>query len=233
MTAKRKGLIAFLADNFRLQANDFWLVPLWEAVIWAGTVALMAMISFFAKDWEIFSVGVPGIAAVGYTVVMGLLCTIGRVMLDFKTGVQMSVPRRRMLAASLALSAVTALESLALAWALNRVWLLAFGRFMADPVDVIGMMPPWGWFAALVLPVTTGLLGGAIVLRFGAKGGWTLYALFLAACWLPGLIGDHFDSWFHDTLPAFLALLPWLAAAVAAAELAAAVSMLLRMAVND
>lgn len=233
------GFWAFLAANFRLQASDFLMVPVWGAAIWAGTTALMAAVSFFAAadgevfDQEIFSVGVPGIAAMGYTVVMGLLVTVGRVTLEFKTGVQMSVPRRRMLAATAALSAATALETLALAWVLNRLWLILFGRFMAEPVDVLGMMPLWGWLAALVLPVTTGLLSGAIVLRFGAKGGWTLYALFMAACWLPGLVGDRFAHDLDRILPWLLPLLPWLAAAAAAAELIAAVLLLRRIPVND
>lgn len=234
-----RGLWSFLAANFRLQASDFLLVPVWGAAIWAGTTALMAAVSFFAAadgevfDQEIFSVGVPGIAAMGYAVVMGLMVTVGRVTLEFKIGVQMSVPRRRMLAATAALSAATSLETLALAWALNRLWGILFGRFMAEPVDVLGMMPLWGWLTALVLPVTTGLLGGAIILRFGARGGWTLYALFMAACWLPGLVGDRFKHDLDRILPWLLPLLPWLVAAVAAAELIAAVFLLWRVPVND
>lgn len=46
----------------------------------------------------------------------------------------------------------------------------------------------WWWFPLLALAaIALGLVIGAILLRFGARGGWMLWCIWMAACFLPQL----------------------------------------------
>lgn len=58
---------------------------------------------------------------------------------------------------------------------------------------------PWWWFPLLAVgAVVLGLIMGAIILRFGRRGGWVLWGLWMAVCFLPQLLPWE-AHWF--TLP--------------------------------
>lgn len=233
----RKGLAAFVWGNFRLQANDFWQVALCTAVLWLLGLLGMAVAAAVSGDSSFLQLGVPGVVGLVAAELVALITSMSRIWLEFKVGVQMSAPRRRMLAASIALSLATALCTTATAWLLDRLWLVwAKGRFGADAMDLLQEIPVWGWFALLVLPTFGGMVAGAIILRFGRRGGWTLYALLMVSCLAPSVLNERFPGWAKTPdglLDQLLAALPWLAAAAAVIELAVLAALLLRVPVND
>lgn len=234
---KVKSLPAFVAANFKLQKNDFWIVALAEAGIWAGVMAVMGILCWFSSDTDFLAVGVPGIAVFAMAVICNLVCAISRVWLEFTIGVQMSTPRRRMVAVELALNLAMGAELLALAALLNGLWRALYaGRVPAEDVeDIVSMIPAWGWLVAWLLPIGFGMLGGALVLRFGRRAGWVLYFVFLGCCWLPSML----EGWL-ETQPLVRAawevvfpLLPVLGPAAAVAALLAAAVLLRRVALTN
>ena len=113
---------------------------------------------------------------------------------------------------SLAAAALfTALEH----WLAPRLWLLLTGCqavewgiggvVVPDPaLDVSTALEParalliedfaldWWWFPLLTLfGILTGIIISAIVARFGRRGGWTLWALWMACCFGPQLVGTQ------------------------------------------
>lgn len=233
---KQSSLPAFVAANFKLQRNDFWQLSLAELAVWAFLMLLMGGIYWFTKDPDLLTLGIPGISVFAMAVITSLICSLSRVWLEFSIGVQMSVPRRRMLVAETALNLAT--SGLMLLWAalLNGLWRLLFaGRVQEESLDIVEMIPAWGWLVGWLMPVGAGMLCGALVLRFGRRAGWTLYAVFLVLCWSPTLLEDQLEKsaflaavWGH-----ILPLLPVLGPAVSVAALAAAVPLLLRMTITN
>lgn len=240
----RKGLAAFVWGNFRLQANDFWQTALCTAVFWLLGLLGMAVAAAVSGDPALLRLGVPGVVGVVAAELIALITAMSRIWLEFKMGVQMSAPRRRMLAASAALSFATTLCMLATAWLLDRLWLAwAGGRFGADAEDLLQGIPLWGWLALLVLPTLSGMVGGAVILRFGRRGGWTLYALFMIVCLAPNVLNERFPGWAKtpdglldrllEAAPWLLEAAPWLLAGLAAAEAVALLALLRRVSIGD
>ncbi len=236
MTAKARSLPAFVWDNFRLQRFDFVIMPLAVAGMWGLCIGLLALISAMNGDWDILGMGIPGMLAVVMAVIMSLIMSYSRIWLEFRIGVQLSVPRRRMIAAELTLSLAAAAEALAAAWLLNRVWLLAANTVSTQVKDVVALMPMWGWAMLLVLPTALGTVAGAVVLRFGTRGGWVVYALVLLTCFTLGEGIDRVETALELQVrwaKWLVAALPGIGWALAAAALTAAVLLLRRVPVND
>lgn len=237
MKKKQQSLAAFVWANFRLQRGDFLIIPAIVAGTWLVIMLILAAITFFSGDNEIFGVGIPGLLAVIAAVMTSMVTAISRIWLEFRIGVQMGVTRRRMMVAELALSLATGAEGLAAAWLLDRAWMALAERFAArfganyyEPL--IALMPLWGWLLAWLLPAALGCAIGALVLRYGARAGWTVYLVVMLACctsssWLHRLIGAV------ESVASLAAALPALGFALAAAGLLAAVLMLRRVSVNN
>lgn len=102
---------------------------------------------------------------------------------------------------------------------------------MGLPVTPTLAYTPWpAWLALLLVPLPMGLLACGITTRFGRKGGWVLYVVFMMFCFSLSNIMDYYfdvfaasDNWWM--------LLAGGAAALAVA-LALCVRWLLRAAVN-
>ena len=236
MKSKAKSLPAFVWDNFRLQGRDFLSYPLIVCGGWTVVMALLAIIAAVAGDSDIFGVGIPGVLAVAFAVLLAFVQAYSRIWLEFKIGVQLSVPRRRMLTAEIMLSLATAVVCLAAAWLLDGLWLWAARAMGVQVEPLLSHMPLWGWGLALLLPVALGSAGGAIVLRFGSKGGWVLYGIFMVCMLCLGEGIDRIETAFEMQIPwaqLLVTALPYLGFALAAAALSAAVVLLWRVPVND
>ena len=243
MTAHKmqKSLPAFVWDNFRLQRADFIIVPVGIFGFWLLVMLLLAAITFFSGDNEIFGVGIPGALALVGALMLTALTAFSRIWIEFKIGVQMSIPRRRMLAAELLLSAATATEGLLTAWLLDRAWMVlaqaAAARYGAAVTTyyepVLAYMLWWGWLLCWLLPPALGSFGGAVVLRFGAKGGWTLYLIMMTFCLTVNYWIDPLFDKVGGIGDGIMAVLPALGVVLAFAAVGATVVLLRRVAITD
>ncbi len=188
--------------ELRLHVDDFWqlaLIPLAGAVL----IALVLGSAFFcAGDQDtpemigaIFSVAPVMIAA--FT---GLLTAGSLFVVYYLLGVQMGQTRRAMLL-RISLLAVTE-QACLLACSAGFSALVTFGYrlLFSETEAAITLIPWWGWVLMLTLPLAVGAFGGAVVLRFGRKGFWVLYAIFMSVLLLPQLFTDFFINWGLDAL---------------------------------
>lgn len=183
----KTGIGRFVAGSFRLQGRDFWILALVVAGVWAAMQTLFGILWFFSKDPETLSLGIPGLVAFIAACLLGILTAAGRFSVEFAVGIHMSRTRREMLLSGVLLSLATNAVMLATAAALNGIWGLAFGR-MDGAKDVLAMLPAWGWAAALYVPAAAGMTSGGIVMRFGRRGFWFLYAVFMVCMLGPGIV---------------------------------------------
>lgn len=54
-------------------------------------------------------------------------------------------------------------------------------------------LPLWAWFAMAIGGVGVGTLCGTILQRFGKKGMWVLWALWMAVCFVPQILDSYLD----------------------------------------
>lgn len=54
-------------------------------------------------------------------------------------------------------------------------------------------LPVWGWFAIAIGTVAAGTLCGTILHRFGKKGMWVLWALWMSVCFIPQIFNSYLD----------------------------------------
>lgn len=244
MKKNASSLPAFVWANFRLQWQDFAVMPLAVAGLWLLMMLVLGAISFFSGDNEIFGVGIPGVFALVVAVMMAGISSYMRIWLEFKLGVQLSVTRRRMLAAELALSLATAAEGLVVAWLLDRVWMalaqaaaVRYGSAVTTYYEpILAYMPWWGWLLCWLLPMALGTAAGAVVLRFGAKGGWTVYMVFMLICTTSSIWIDRLEELFNKVGglgDLIMAALPPAGFVLAVAAVLAAARLLLRVAITD
>jgi hypothetical protein len=208
---KTLSLPAFVAANFRLQAADFALFAGAAAISWAGAMLMVSIIYKFTGDPEVLGFGVPGVILMALAVLLSLISAASRFWLEFTLGVQMSTPRRRMLAAETALCLATGAMLLALAWLGNAAWrVLLAPRVPADAVtDALALVPLWGWLVAWLAPIALGMLGSGLVLHFGPRMFWTIYFVCIALCLAPSVVGGRIE---HSAMAAaaWEAFRPWL-----------------------
>lgn len=157
-----------------------------DSILLAGTMSL------------IFSAVVTGFAAMGH------------IMVTFSQAVQFSQTRRRALGLSIAVIGLEVLVNLAVIGVLTALeWVFApkFWQWLtgatgyqimssARPMVEVGSDGGFvlgidtfllEWQAFLVVPVVAAMLGiiaGAVVMRFGKKGGWAMWGLWMGCCLL-------------------------------------------------
>lgn len=54
-------------------------------------------------------------------------------------------------------------------------------------------LPLWGWFAIPLATMAMGVLCGTIIHRFGKKGMWVLWALWMSVCFVPQILDSYLD----------------------------------------
>lgn len=62
-------------------------------------------------------------------------------------------------------------------------------------------LPLWGWFAIAIGTVAVGTLCGTILHRFGKKGMWALWAIWMSVCFIPQIFNSYLDHLPDLTLP--------------------------------
>lgn len=185
-----------VVGELRLHGDDFWqlaLVPL-GAAVFLGAIIAGAML--WAEDTSapemIGVVMSTGTVAVGVT--CGLLVSGTLFTVYYKLGIQMGQTRRNMLLRLSLLSLAEQLALVAFSTGLSGVITLVYRRFFSETEWILAFVPWWGWVLMLTLPLAVGTFGGAVILRFGRKGFWVLYALFMAVMLLPQLFTDAYAN---------------------------------------
>lgn len=56
------------------------------------------------------------------------------------------------------------------------------------------VMPLWGWFVIPLAAMAMGVLCGTILHRFGKKGMWVLWALWMSVCFVPQIVNPYLDQ---------------------------------------
>ncbi len=183
-----------MVGELRFHANDFWqlaLIPLAGSVLIA---LVLGCVFFFADDPSapeivgvIFSVAPVVIAAFTGVLTAGTLYGI-----YYKLGVQMGQTRRIMILRVGLLALVEHAVVLAFATGLSSLVNLGYSRFFTETDSLIAMIPWWGWVLMITLPIAVGTFGSAVILRFGRRGFWVLYAIFMSALLGPQFFTDFF-----------------------------------------
>ncbi len=177
-----------------LHAVDFWqlaLIPLAGALLIA---LVLGCVFFFADDPD-----APEIVGVILTVApiiiaafAGLLTAGTLFGIYYKLGVQMGQTRRAMILRVGLLALAEHAAVLAFAAGCSGLVNLGYNRFFTETESLIAMIPWWGWVLMLTLPLAVGTFGGAVILRFGRKGFWVLYAIFMSVLLVPQFFTDFF-----------------------------------------
>ena len=151
------------------------------------------------------ALGIPGMAAFigGILVVFCMSVTLTGAY--FALAVNLGVSRRRVVAGIWVLGALYGAAVMLATVLLQMLWAAVFAG--GRPVlDMISLIPWWGWASAALLPVAFSVFGSGIVRTFGAKGGLTLYILFIVVCIVPSQMMERIFT----SEEQILAFLPWL-----------------------
>lgn len=209
-----------------LNKSDFWL--LWGIVGGAFVLMQLiegGILAATRADSAILLSGAVLPCAAGGIVIF---TTMAQIMVTFEQGLQFGCTRKRALWLSLGLSAAEAAGAMGLAAVLTllerlscpRLWQALTGmqsfyfaqkgrripEYMAGmarmetSLHIVNFTFAWYWWAAIALGAAAlGIIMGALIQRFGRKGMWVLWGIWMAACFAPQLL-----PWKHYTITDWL-----------------------------
>ncbi len=136
--------------------------------------------------WDAEMLTALGVMPLGVGIFAVTLVYGGQITVYQNIGLQMSIPRRHMIARSLWVGVLIHACWVAVGCAL---YALTFFVGHVAGCEVINIfkedLPDVLWLAYLCAPLSIGTLGGAVLMRFGRKGFWVLYAIFMSVMILP------------------------------------------------
>ena len=182
-----------------LNKSDFWL--LWGVV--GGAFVLMqllvGLITVVSGDAELLLSGIVLPCVAGGILIF---TTMAQIMVTFEQGLQFGCTRKRALRLSLGLSAAEAAGAMGLAAVLSLLERLV-GASLWNSVagtQVAAIALNWYWWLAIALgAVLLGTILGALIQRFGRRGFWALWVL-----WMVGCFGFQLLPWKHYTITNWL-----------------------------
>ena len=202
-----------LKKLIRLNLDDMWIalgvVGGLFLLLHLGTAVVLHF--FFASEHS--SLLLSGAVLPITSAIVIVILSLGHSLLNFTTAVKFSQNRRRALGLTLGLVGFEAACSMGLAALLAlleraiapRFWMwltgadgLSIGRdghsFLLtagdNPLLVEDFSLDWWWFPLLAAAaVLLGLIIGAVILRFGRRGGWTIWCIWMLCCFVPQLGG--------------------------------------------
>lgn len=212
-----------LKKLIRLNLDDMWIalgvVGGLFLLLHLGTAVVLHF--FFASEHS--SLLLSGSALPITSAIVILMISLGHTLAAYTMAVKFSQTRRRALGLTLGLVGFEALCSMGFAALLTlleravapRFWMWLTGAqyvtiwrggqvrqddsSWAATLFVEDFSLDWWWFPLLaVAAVLLGLIIGAIILRFGRRGGWTIWCIWMLCCFAPQILPWD-ASWF--TLP--------------------------------
>lgn len=208
-----------LKKLIRLNLDDMWLALGVVGGIFLLIHVVTAVILHFFFESEYSSLMISGVILPSTSALVILMISLGHTLAAYTLAVKFSQTRRRALGLTLGLVSFEALCSMGLAALLAlleraiapRFWMwltgadgLSIGRdghsFLLtagdNPLLVEDFSLDWWWFPLLAAAaVLLGLIIGAVILRFGRRGGWTIWCIWMLCCFVPQLLPWD-ASWF-------------------------------------
>lgn len=208
MTAiQKKGIYSFpefvlrWASLIRGSLLTFWCI---QIGLWLFVAVVMAVLELIFGAEE-NTIGIPGITAFAGGILASFCVGVSLTGLYFALTVNFGIPRRRIVAGIWALGILYGVALMLSNWLLEWLWELIFAA--GRPVlNLVTLVPWWGWGAAIFLPIAMTIFGSGIVRQFGMKGGIVLYFAFIAVCLLPSQLNETFPL--QEEL--LFAALPWI-----------------------
>ena len=228
-------MLAMCKKQLYLQRGDFKVMGLicLGAVVLAEVIVNLVMALADPEDYFMLAPFLLFLM-IGFT---ALILSVGYWLSAFPMGLRMGATRREMVAGTLFITVAMNLFLFAFAGLDHLLegtlgvsyWINTVGKELE--FDILYAIPWWGWPLAVLACTAVGLLAGAWVLRFGRKGFWVLWALWMAACLWPSLMPDDFNIPLIGT-PLWNAL-PWITGVIVLALCVLAVRTLLRLPVRE
>lgn len=238
-----------------LNKSDFWL--LWGVVGGVFLVAQLVEGIVLASIKSDSAILISGALLPGTAGLFLVFTTVAQITVTFEQAVRFGCTRRRALGLSLGLSAAEIAGAMGLAAVLTlaeraacpQLWRMLTGmdsvtiagegrqipEYMAGvqvaerSLHVVDVTLAWYWWIAIALAALgLGLIAGAVLQRFGRKGFWALWVMWMAGCFVPQLLPGEYH--------AIVRLLPTIGLGIGAAALvglAWSVWSLLHMAVRN
>lgn len=177
-----------IKGELRLQVDDFWqliLIPLGATLFFVIILTATLLWAGDVSDAPEMVGNVVCLVPVVVGVPLGILVAGSLFTVRYKLGLQMGQTRKNMLLRLTALSLVEQGYILACSLVFSYLITLFYSSFFLEIEYLFANVPWWGWVLMLTLPLGAGVFSGAILMRFGRKGFWVLYAAFMAAVLLP------------------------------------------------
>ena len=191
-----------------LNVDDLLLYLFGEISVFLLTQIITGIIMVVSRPWD--GILISGVTLPISAGILVIIAGIGHVAISFEQALRFGQTRRRALGLVVGLMSFQAVVALALAALLALVerylcpplWaaLMGSGRWVVDYPGDWGELEnclvlssfhlDWWWYPVILLiAVAGGLIIGAVIQRFGTKGAWAIWGVWMAACFGPQLFG--------------------------------------------
>lgn len=182
-------LSSFLKDKLRLEKNDFLeILGIWAAGF-AGLEVLSIILNLLLREDGDLYVPIGSLLLLIFGGFFLVLLVGTRFALTYQLGVQMSITRKRMMAAEWVISILETVFALGLIYLATWIDRLALAPLFGG-IDLMAAIPWAVWPLVGVGALLLGFVTGALLCRYGQKGFWFLWGLFVGGALLINLFGD-------------------------------------------
>lgn len=193
-----------------LNLDDLLLYLSVEAGVFLLTQIIIGAVMAISKPMD--GILISGIILPIIAGLLALLAGVTHVTVTFDQALRFGQTRHRALGLTVGVMGVETAFALALAALLSMVerylgppvwaWLAGRGHWVVDYPGDLGELEDclvlnsfnlnWWWYPVILLiGLGVGLIGGALIQRFGTKGAWVLWSVWMAACFIPQLLGGE------------------------------------------
>lgn len=199
-----------LKKVIKLNLDDLLLYLCGEVGVFLLIQIIIGCVMAFAHPWD--GIMVSGVVLPIVGGVLAVIAGIAHVTINFEQAIRFGQTRRRAMGIAVGLMAFESAFALVLAALLAAVerylcpqlWasLAGYGGWVIDyPGDLENLkdclvinsfnLEWWSYPAFLAMAVAGGLILGAFIQRFGSRGGWIIWGIWMAVCLGPQLVGKQ------------------------------------------